>query len=86
MILRLSLKTDRTLVTTSERLGIMGGSNGGLLVGVTFAATRVLKQSFVSPLVGYVTPAAARRRELGGGIRRPDNPSASAYQALYPFW
>ena len=51
----------------------MGGSNGGLLVGVTFTQRPELFKAVVCqvPLLDMLRYTKRRRRELGGGIRRP---------------
>ena len=76
-------------VTTSERLGIMGGSNGGLLVGVTFTQRPELFKAVVCqvPLLDMLRyTQAARRRELGGEYGDPDNPRCVGISGvIHPF-
>ena len=61
-------------ITSTEHLGIMGGSKGGLLVGGRFIQRPELFKAVVCqvPLLDMqALPQAARRGQLDGRVRRP---------------
>ena len=71
-------------VTQPKNLGIMGGSNGGLLVGVGLTASRPLQCGCLpSATLGYdPIHQAPRRGELGRGYGDPEDRDAQGHREI----